>query len=362
MQAETLQPVRTFTIGFTEPQYDEAPYARAVAEHLGTTHTEMYVTPLEACATIPRLTTVYDEPFADSSQLPTLILSELARRSVTVSLSGDGGDELFGGYNRYLLLDKLWSRLSRVPLPARTLAALAIRRLSTRRWDRLFQRIEPAIPRRMRRSHPGDNLYKLARVLRKSSADAVYLELLSLWEDPAAVVIGGTEPMTAITRGGDGLQAETASLRAMHMDSVTYLPDDLMVKVDRAAMAVSLETRMPLVDHTLYEFAWSLPPSLRIRAGVGKQLLRRVLHSYLPETLVERPKMGFGVPIASWLRGPLREWAGDLLSTDLVRRHGLLRPDALQEAWAEHLAGDVDLSYQLWPALMLQAWLAEYMP
>ena len=358
MQEQRSDPVRTFTIGFTEQGYDEAPHAKAVAAHLGTAHTELYVTPDEARGVIPLIPAMYDEPFSDSSQIPTHLVSALARRDVTVALSGDGGDELFGGYSRYLLLDQLWTRLERVPMPLRRAGARALLSVPTSRWDRMFGAAGPILPARARQAHPGDKLHKLAAGIGHTRAEDVYLQLVSLWQDPGSIVLGGREPITALTDPGVALDAEPL-LRAMQLDAVTYLPDDILAKVDRAAMAVSLETRVPLLDHRLYELAWRLPTSMRVRGGTGKWLLRQVLHSYVPAELVERPKMGFGVPIGSWLRGPLRPWAEDLLDERRLRDQGLLDPAPIRAAWEGHVTGAVDEKYRLWAILVLQAWLDE---
>jgi asparagine synthase (glutamine-hydrolysing) len=359
MQAQRSDPVRTFTIGFAEQGYDEAPHAKVVAAHLGTAHTELYVTPEEALGVIPRLPAMYDEPFADSSQIPTFLVAQLARRDVTVSLSGDGGDELFGGYSRYLLLEQLWARLARVPLPARRTIARGLQRVPADRWDSVFRAARPVLRGRARQEHPGDKLHKLARSLGRDRAEDVYLQLVSLWDDPGALVLGAAEPMTPLTDPTAALSVEAPALRAMHLDSVTYLPDDILAKVDRAAMAVSLETRVPLLDHRLYELAWRLPSAYRIRGGTGKHLLRRVLYNYVPAELVERPKMGFGVPIGSWLRGPLRDWAADLLDPHRLKGQGLLDPAPITAAWRSHLSGTADEKYRLWSVLVLQAWLDE---
>jgi asparagine synthase (glutamine-hydrolysing) len=356
MQEVRSDPVRTFTIGFTEQGYDEAPHAKAVAAHLGTAHTELYVSPDEARSVIPLLPGMYDEPFSDSSQIPTYLVSALARRDVTVSLSGDGGDELFGGYTRYLLLDRLWSRLARVPAPLRRAVSRALLTVPAARWDAVFRAAQPVLPARARQEHPGDKLHKLAGSLGHSRAEDVYLQLVSLWHDPASLVLGASEPPTPLTSPGAAIDAEPL-LRAMQLDAVTYLPDDILAKVDRAAMAVSLETRVPLLDHRLYEFAWRLPRQLRVQGSTGKRLLRSVLYEYVPRELIERPKMGFGVPIGSWLRGPLRTWGEDLLDERRLRDQGLLDPGPVRAAWQGHVSGAVDEKYRLWAVLVLQAWL-----
>jgi len=358
MQAQSTTPVKTFSIGFTEADYNEATFARQVASHLGTDHTELYVTPADALAVVPLLPTVYDEPFADSSQVPTYLVSQLARRDVTVSLSGDGGDELFGGYTRYALLADMWHRLQRIPLPVRKAGAGMLAGIPARRWDAIFQTAGPMLPSRARVSRPGEKLHKLATALHFQTPEDVYLQLVSLWRDPSHVVLDGQEPPTALTSGAPS-PFTNAGLRAMQLDAITYLPDDILVKVDRAAMAASLETRVPLLDHRIYEMAWRLPDDLRNRPGHGKYLLRKVLDRYVPRTMFERPKMGFGVPVGSWLRGPLREWGEDLLSPSMLRSQGLLDAQVVRGAWADHLSGRSDRTYELWSVLMLQAWLAE---
>jgi len=358
MQAQSTTPVKTFSIGFTEADYNEATFAKQVASHLGTDHTELYVTPADALAVVPLLPAVYDEPFADSSQVPTYLVSQLARRDVTVSLSGDGGDELFGGYTRYALLADMWHRLQKIPLPVRKAGAGILAGIPTRRWDAIFQAAGPMLPSRARVSRPGEKLHKLATALHFQAPEDVYLQLVSLWRDPSHVVLDGQEPPTSLT-SGVASPFTNAGLRAMQLDAITYLPDDILVKVDRAAMAASLETRVPLLDHRIYEMAWRLPDDLRNRPGQGKYLLRKVLDRYVPRPMFERPKMGFGVPVGSWLRGPLREWGEDLLSTSMLRSQGLLDAQVVRSAWVDHLSGRSDRTYELWSVLMLQAWLAE---
>jgi len=358
MQAQSTSPVKTFSIGFTEADYNEANFAKQVASHLGTEHTELYVTPADALAVVPLLPTMYDEPFADSSQVPTYLVSQLARRDVTVSLSGDGGDELFGGYARYALLTDMWHQLRRVPLPVRRAGASVLSGIATRRWDAIFRAADPVLPARAKVSRPGEKLHKLASALHFDAPEDVYLQLVSLWRDPSQVVLDGREPLTSLTSGVRSPLTEPG-LRAMQLDAITYLPDDILVKVDRAAMAVSLETRVPLLDHRIYELAWRLPNDLRNRPGHGKYLLRKVLDRYVPRPMFERPKMGFGVPIGSWLRGPLREWGEDMLSPSMLRSQGLLDADVVRRTWVDHLSGRSDHTYELWSVLMLQAWLAE---
>jgi asparagine synthase (glutamine-hydrolysing) len=357
MQAQSDRPVKTFSIGFHEREYDEAAHAAAVARHLGTDHTELYVTPEEARAVIPALPTLYDEPFADPSQIPTFLVSQLARRDVTVSLSGDGGDELFGGYNRYFWGRAIWNRVGRIPPALRRLGARALTAVPPARWDREFRRFGPALPARLRQRTPGDRLHKLADVLTMRSPEELYLGLVSAWKSPNALVLGGEEYPTAIRDRAQWAALPDFAQRMMFLDLITYLPDDILAKVDRASMGVSLEARVPLLDHRVVEFAATLPLHLKIRHGEGKWLLRQVLYRYVPPALIERPKMGFGVPIDAWLRGPLRAWADDLLADDRLRREGFLDPVPIREKWRAHLGGGRNWQYYLWNVLQFQAWL-----
>ena len=356
MQAQSPRPVKTFTIGFTEEGYDEAVHAAAVARHLGTEHTELYVTPREAMAVIPRLPSIYDEPFADSSQIPTFLVSQLARQHVTVSLSGDGGDELLGGYNRYLLGKDLWQKLSLLPTGVRTAFARMVKAISPRTWSALMKPLMPLAPSRYRVGLPGDKLHKLADVVSHADLDSLYRDLVSHWRSPGEIVLGGAEYPTLLSQTGD-LHIDDPVARMMFLDLVTYLPDDILVKVDRAAMAVSLETRVPLLDHRVVEFAWQVPMASKVDARGTKQLLRSVLDRYVPAALIDRPKMGFGVPIDSWLRGPLRDWAEALLDPARLKREGYLNPQPIRANWEQHLSGQRDWHYPLWDVLMFQAWL-----
>jgi asparagine synthase (glutamine-hydrolysing) len=352
MQAQSGQPVRTFTIGFTDPAWDESPDARRVAELLGTDHTDVVATPDEALAVIPRLPEVYDEPFADSSQIPTRLVSELARASVTVALSGDGGDEVFGGYNRYGWAPAMWRRFGWLPGPARRGLAGALTTLSPAGWDGVLRVAGPVLPRAASQRLAGEKLHKLARALRADGPDAMYGVLTSHWQDPAAVAIGASENGRSSRGGGSGFVR-----RMMFLDSVGYLPDDILTKLDRATMSVSLEGRVPYLDHRVVEFAWRLPMEMKVAGGTGKLILRRVLDRYVPMSLVQRPKMGFGVPIGEWLRGPLREWAQSLIEPTRLRRDGYLRPEPIRASWDDHQSGRRNRQYELWDVLMFQAWL-----
>lgn len=359
MQAQVTCPVKTFSIGFQEPAYDEAVYAKDVARHLGTDHTELYVTPQQAMAVIPRLATLYDEPFADSSQIPTFLVSQMARKHVTVSLSGDAGDELFAGYNRYHVTASAWKRLNAVPRPIRQLAAWGLTRLSPSTWNHMAA----ASPIAKRWVDVGYKLHKGAGVLTSKSASDLYLGLVSQWQDPAAVVLGGKENATLLTGARSTLNGLNDVEVMMAQDLMTYLPDDILTKVDRAAMGASLETRVPFLDHRLVEFAWQLPLRYKLHKGddgyTTKWALRQVLYRHVPQKLIERPKMGFGIPIDDWLRGPLRDWAEELLDEERLRREGYFDPLPVRQKWTEHLSGQRNWQHQLWCVLMFQAWLAE---
>lgn len=364
LQAQASRPVQTFTIGFHEAGYNEAEYAKAVAQHLGTEHYELYVTPADALALVPQLPTLYDEPFADASQLPTYLVCALARQRVTVALSGDGGDELFGGYLRYTQGSGLRLLFGPLPVPLRRLLAGLLGSLPVTAWDTLYRLGEPLLPRGVRQTDPGNKLHALADVLRHyagngNAADDLYRQLVSLWKEPARLVLGASEP-PLLTAGGSfaATPATLADIPAMqYQDCLTYLPDDILVKVDRAAMGVSLETRVPLLDHRLVEFAWSLPAHMQRRIGQGKWLLRQVLYRHVPRELIERPKMGFGVPIDHWLRHELRDWAEALLDESRLRREGYFYPQPIRRRWQEHLDGQRNWQYPLWGVLMFQSWL-----
>ncbi|WP_192499233.1 asparagine synthase (glutamine-hydrolyzing) [Skermanella pratensis] len=351
MQARSGRPVRTFSIGFDVAGYDEAVHAKAVACHLGTDHTELYVGRDHARDVIPRLPDLFDEPFADSSQIPTYLVSEMTRRHVTVALSGDGGDELFAGYHRYFWADAARRRLDRLPRGLRGFAASALSAPPESAWDRGFG----LLPGRIRPGRAGERMHKLAALLAASGPDEVYRGLLSHW-DPAEIVRGAEEPHGVLWDGSVAGEIPDFLRRMQFLDTVTYLPDDILAKVDRASMAVGLEARVPLLDHRVVEFAALLPASLKVRDGQGKWLLRQVLYRHVPRELVERPKMGFSVPLDGWLRGPLRDWAEDLLDERRLAEDGVLDPGPVRRRWAEHLAGTHDHRDRLWSVLMYQAW------
>ncbi len=352
MQSQSTSPVRTFTIGFEMPGYDEAPRARAVADHLGTSHTELCLTSAEVQAVVPRLSAVYDEPFADSSQIPTLLVAELARKDVTVALSGDGGDELFGGYARYFALERL-QRVTRLPRWFRHPVAAILESQPPSRWDRAGRGAARFVPRYQTSAQTGDKLHKLARALRSTGADAVYPSLVACWDE--AVVLGTPELSTTPTP--PTLRSLTPSGWAMLADTVTYLPDDLLVKVDRATMAHSLEARLPILDPNVFALAWRLSSESKVHGASGKRVLHDVLRRHLPGHLVGGPKSGFAVPLADWLRGPLRSWAEELLNEDRLGAENYLDPAPVRRHWNEHLRGTRDHRHRLWAVLMFQAWL-----
>ncbi|BAO43688.1 asparagine synthase (glutamine-hydrolyzing) [Thiolapillus brandeum] len=356
MQRHADQQVKTFTIGFEEQGYDEAVYARAVAEYLQTGHTELYVNARQAREVIPRLPDIYDEPFADSSQIPTFLVAQMARQHVTVALSGDGGDELFGGYNRYLWAPGIWRKFSLAPgwLRRRLVRAM----IGASRGMGEGGRLGRLLSRRMPVARFGEKLQKLGQVLDGvDDLDELYLSMVSTWRDPGVLVIDGHEPSTLLLQKDAWPEFESAEQRMMYLDAMTYLPDDILCKVDRAAMAVSLETREPFLDYRVVEAAWRLPSNMKIRDGQGKWALRRILYKHVPRELIERPKQGFGIPLGQWLRGPLRDWAESLIGVSRLEREGYFRVEPLRHTWEAHLAGKRNHEHALWPVLMFQAWL-----
>jgi asparagine synthase (glutamine-hydrolysing) len=349
MQAQSSRPVKTFTIGFEENAVNEAKDAKHVANHIGTDHTELIIRPAEAREVIPRLAEMYDEPFADASQIPTALVSGLARREVTVSLSGDGGDELFGGYDRYLRGRDLWNVLRKIPSPLRPMTAGLLKVVPISAWNVLFS----LMPKRVTPGQKGRTMHWLAGNLASGDFNAFFHRLVSTWDAPETLVLGANEskaPFWASGDDGDILE------RMMYLDSVTYLPDDILAKLDRASMAFSLEAREPLLDHRIFEFAWQLPIGMRFRGGKDKWLLRQVLARYVPPELTERPKQGFSLPLGDWLRGPLREWAEELLTEKRLSEDGVLDPAAVGTAWKGLLGDEPAADARIWSMLMFQAW------
>lgn len=359
MQKQSMQPVQSFTIGFEDPAFDESGYASAVAQHLGTQHQTLMVTSADAQAVIPKLGHIYDEPFADSSQIPTYLVCQAARRHVTVALSGDAGDELFGGYNRYFWGPKIWDKVSWMPYLARKAAGMVIQSIPATWWDGL----SGVMPERLSVARMGDKAHRLAaRLSQVRNADGLYQSLVTEWQ--AHDVIADYMPMQAF----DSLARIRAEMpaalhdnqfRMMYKDTLSYLPDDILCKVDRAAMAVSLETRVPFLDHKVAELAWRLPLHMKIRGHQGKWALRQLLYRHVPRELIERPKAGFGIPVGSWLRGPLKDWAEALLDEKRLRTEGYFNPEPIRRKWREHLSGRHDHTAGLWCVLMFQAWLEE---
>ncbi|MBM3152720.1 MAG: asparagine synthase (glutamine-hydrolyzing) [Chloroflexi bacterium] len=352
MQAQSRTPVKTFTIGFQESQYDEAGYAREIARRLGTEHHELYVTPAEALAVIPNLPALYDEPFADSSQIPTFLVSQMTRRHVTVSLSGDGGDELFGGYNRYQRARQIWSTFGWLPQAARRFLGDGMAALASTRAGGGSSTLPPTMLPML------DKASRLGTIVSAGTVQELYIRLFSFWPQPGQVAPGGQDRLSLFQRREAWPHLSHPLDWMMYLDQVTYLPDNNLVKVDRASMGVSLEARVPFLDdHRVVEFAWRLPNRMKIRGGKRKWILRQVLSRYVPPALFERPKMGFAAPIADWLRGPLREWSEDLIQVSRLRQEGFLDARLVRQKWDEHLSGKLDRQFQIWPILMFEAWL-----
>ena len=360
MQRQSSTSVRTFTIGFTESAYDESGYAADVAAALGTDHTELVVSPEDAMRVIPSLPSIYDEPFADSSQIPTYLVSRMAREHVTVALSGDGGDELFGGYDRYQQVQRLERVRRALPLSARRVLGAALKRLSVENWDRLGNGpLRSVLPSGLRH-RTGHRMHKVGALLAVDDGSDVYASLMSIENQVDRLVLGSDSQSPGHPGISSALLNEMSPPeRSMLIDTLTYLPDDLLTKVDRASMAVSLEVRVPFLDPDLFDFAWGLSSVDRVRRGESKWLLRELLRRSLPDNLIDRPKMGFGVPVGEWLRGPLRSWAEELLCPALVKEQGILDPLIVERRWKAHRDGHSDLTFQVWSLLMFQAWLAE---
>ena len=357
MQSESTAPVKSFTIAFPDSGFDESKDAAAVATHLGTDHHEMPVTARDALDAIPQLPALTDEPFADSSQIPTFLVSRLARQQVTVCLSGDGGDEVFGGYNRYAWCEPLYSRFDRAPFALRNLASKSLCALSPDAWDQAFRTLKPMLPKSLRFRDPGDKIYKVASILSSRDPATAYRRLVSQWQAPEDVVIDSAEPPTIVEQPETWMHIPDLTRQMMYLDTMTYLPDDILAKVDRASMAWSLEARVPLLDHRIVEYAWSLPLRMKVEDGVTKRVLRNVLYRHVPQEIVERPKWGFAIPLHEWLRGPLRDWAEALIDDARLRSEGFFRPEEIRRMWQEHQSGRRNWHTQLWSILIFQAWL-----
>jgi asparagine synthase (glutamine-hydrolysing) len=354
MQAQSGHSVQTFTVGFDEAGFDESAHAEAVARRLGTDHHELRVTSSDALSVIPELPRLYDEPFADSSQIPTHLICKLARRYVTVALSGDAGDELFGGYNRYLWGQRVWAPYARMPRMLRRGLGAAIRSVPAPAWDAVGR----TLPYANGVVRLGDKAHRLARRLQNvDSLDQLYRSLVAEWPEDAKVVLGANGARTLLDDVSLVAGVPEAEHRMMLWDSLTYLPDDILTKVDRASMGVSLEARVPFLDHRVAELAWRLPLHMKIRGGQGKWALRQVLYKYVPRELIDRPKAGFAIPVGEWIRGPLRDWAESLLDTGRLRQEGFFDSATIEQTWRQHLSGRYDWTSRLWNVLMFQAWL-----
>ncbi len=359
MQSLSSKPVKTFTIGFNEQGYNEACEAKKIATHLGTEHTELYINPNEAMSVIYDMPHLYDEPFADSSQIPTFLVSKLARSKVTVSLSGDAGDELFGGYNRYFMTEMIWDRLKLIPSGTRKKMSGLFKKVSVENWDRMYSVVKCCIPSKKRVRLFGDKVHKVSDILYNEDIFDLYNGLASLYKNTDLLVKGSREPEVArdYYRKAAGLPNKELM---MFIDSMMFLPDDILAKVDRASMGVSLESRVPFLDHRIVEFAWRLPIDYKIKNRQGKAILRKILYKYVPEELFERPKMGFAVPFGEWLKGPLKDWASELLDEKRIKEEGYLDSEIVKNIWNEHLSGVNNWRSILWSVLMFESWLREY--
>ena len=353
MQSQSNHPIKTFTIGFSEDDYNEAQHAKKIAKHIGTDHTELYCSSKTALEVIPKLSTMYDEPFSDSSQIPTFILSQLAKQHVKVALSGDGGDELFCGYNRYISTNNWSKTFNRIPISLRKKLSYLLKSISQNNWNNLSK----ILPGLNQNTNLGHKIYKGADALEASTLSDLYYILSSQWQNPTDTVISSKEQETFLTKFKPELSSLNNHQKMMVIDLMTYLPNDILVKVDRASMASSLETRMPFLDHELIEHVWKIPHSLKFKNGQGKWILRQILNNYVPKNLTERTKKGFGIPLGTWLRGPLKDWAENLLNEKRLLREGYFNPKQIRDKWNEHLTNKKNWQYDLWNVLMFQAWI-----
>ncbi|MDC0940521.1 asparagine synthase (glutamine-hydrolyzing) [Candidatus Pelagibacter sp.] len=353
MQSQSNYPIKTFTIGFEDDNYSEAKYAKKISKHIGTDHTELYISPKKALDIIPKLPLIYDEPFSDSSQIPTFLVSELAKKQVKVALSGDGGDELFCGYNRHLIINKFENIINYMPLDLRKIISFLLKTISPKNWTKI-SKILPGLNRHV---NLGDKIYKVANIISANSSHEIYQRLCSHWQNPSEIVKNSEEPKTLLSEFKNNLKELNSQQQMMVMDFLTYLPDDILVKIDRAAMSTSLETRAPFLDHKLIEYVWKIPHHLKFRNNKGKWILRKILNKYIPKDLTERPKMGFAIPIDYWLRGELKDWAESLLNEKNLEQQGYFNSKLIRKKWTEHLSGKKNWQSDLWDILMFQAWL-----
>lgn len=361
MQKQSIKPIETFTVGYADRRYDESPGAAAVANYLGTNHSTLHVSDRDIAQVIPLLAGIWDEPFGDPSQVPVLLLSRFARSAVTVSLSGDGGDELFAGYNRHAWLEKLWKRSGAIPPSFRRAIGSGLSNISPGLVNRAAH-MTRFLPVKFRIRQPSNKLMKLAKVMSSSSPEEAYYSLVSNWNTTSSIVIGTSNRYDNNSDGRQWQSLSDITEVMLWLDLVTYLPDDILTKLDRAAMGVSLETRVPFLDRDVFRLAWRLPMQMKLRDGTTKWILREVLHRHVPAALVNRPKSGFDLPLDDWLRGSLRPWAEDLLSESHLQNQGIMDPSPVRSAWKLHLSGRHDFGYELWDVLMLQSWMDKWMP
>jgi asparagine synthase (glutamine-hydrolysing) len=359
MQSQADKPVNTFSIGFHESSYNEANHAKTIAGHLGTNHTELYMTSQETLDVIPKLPAIYDEPFADVSQIPTYLVSKMAKDHVKVCLSGDGGDELFGGYNRYFWGKSIWKYVGWLPHGMRQQVSKGALKITPQAWDKIYKICGALLPRKARLNNMGDKIHKLAGVINSKGQMGLYQNLISFWSQPQEIVLGGSEMKTLVTDQSQWANISDKTQLMMYLDLVSYLPDDILTKLDRASMHVSLESRVPLLDHRLVEYAARTPLHMKIKSNEGKWILKEILYKYVPKKLIDRPKMGFGVPIDQWLRGPLKAWAQDLLAESMLQKQGYFETSAIRTKLDEHLSGSRNWQYYLWSILMFQSWLED---
>ena len=358
-QSRSSSKVNTFSIGYDDKLYNEAEHAKLVAKHLGTNHTELYIAPKDAVNVISELPKIYTEPFADPSQIPMYLVSKMTRNHVTVALSGDGGDELFSGYNRHIFTNQYWNAISKLPFSLKKLILYSIKSLSPNQWNKTLLPLQYLFPGKYKHHNMGEKLYKASKTLGSQSVGDLYTSLISRWDNPEELVLGVGTSSTLHETSIDEFVLNNDVNKIMAMDTITYLPDDILCKVDRASMFASLESRSPFLDHNVVEFAWGLPLDYKIKNGVGKSILRDVLYKYVPRELIDRPKMGFDIPIGSWLRGSLRNWANDLLEEKRLEQEGYFNVKLVRKIWCEHQSGLNNMEDKLWPVLMFQAWLEE---
>jgi len=359
MQMQSSQPIKTFTIGFDNNLFDESKYANKISKLLKTDHCELYITSNDAIDVIPKLSEIWDEPFADASQIPTFLVAKLARNNVKVALSGDGGDEIFGGYNRYMTAESIWRKIERLPDVGKSVLQKLLGSINTSQWDLYNAKFGHVLPKSLRFTHLGDKVQKINELLKVSGPESLYYGLTSVWQDPAMLVLNSTEPLSVLTDTNQWPTNTSFIEWMIALDTLTYMTDDILAKVDRASMAVSLETRVPILDHRVVEFSWCLPQHMKIRDNQGKWILRQLLYRHVPKEFFERPKQGFSVPLAEWLRGPLREWAEYLLDPLRLTQDGYFNVSYLRRIWGEHLSGKKNWQNQLWNVLMFQAWLID---